>query len=81
LVEASGPDHEKSFRIEVWVDGEQLGVGEGPSRRTAETSAAAQAIERIRAERAADRLAQAERTASGGDGRQRQGAQRERRPA
>ncbi len=81
LVEASGPDHEKSFRIEVWVDGEQLGVGEGPSRRTAETSAAAQAIERIRAERAADRLAQAERTASGGDGRQRQRTDRERRPA
>ena len=81
LVEASGPDHEKSFRIEVWVDGAQLGVGEGPSRRTAETSAAAQAIERIRAERAADRLAQAERTSSGGDGRQRQGPQRERRPA
>src|SRR6478752_5478026 len=71
LVEASGPDHEKSFRIEVWVDGEQLGVGEGPSRRTAETSAAAQAIDRIRAERAADRLAHAERPSSGGDGRQR----------
>ena len=80
LVEASGPDHEKSFRIEVWVDGEQLGVGEGLSRRTAETSAAAQAIDRIRAERAADRLAHAERPSSGGDGRQRR-AQRERRPA
>ncbi len=49
LLDATGPDHEKSFRIEVWVDGELLGVGEGPSRRTAETAAAAQAIERIRA--------------------------------
>jgi ribonuclease III len=49
LVEASGPDHEKSFRIEVWVDGELLGVGEGPSRRTAETAAAAQALDRLRA--------------------------------
>jgi ribonuclease-3 len=48
LVEASGPDHEKSFRIEVWVDGELLGVGEGPSRRTAETAAAAQALDRLR---------------------------------
>jgi ribonuclease III len=48
LTEASGPDHEKSFRIEVWVDGDLLGVGEGPSRRTAETAAAAQAIERLR---------------------------------
>ena len=33
LVDASGPDHERSFRIEVVVDGELLGVGEGPSRR------------------------------------------------
>ncbi|MEO8437268.1 MAG: ribonuclease III [Chloroflexota bacterium] len=49
LTEASGPDHERSFRIEVWVDGELLGVGDGPSRRTAETAAAAQAIERLRA--------------------------------
>jgi ribonuclease-3 len=53
LLDATGPDHEKSFRIEVWVDGTVLGVGEGPSRRIAETAAAAQAIERIRAERIA----------------------------
>ena len=33
----SGPDHEKQFRIEVEVDGRMLGVGEGPSRRIAET--------------------------------------------
>ncbi len=50
LLEASGPDHEKSFRIEVWVDGVVLGVGEGPSRRVAETAAAAQAIRNIRAQ-------------------------------
>ena len=49
LVDASGPDHEKSFRIEVWVDGERLGVGEGPSRRIAETAAAAEAMERCAA--------------------------------
>ena len=57
LIEASGPDHEKSFRVEVWIDGDRLGVGEGPSRRTAETAAAAQAIEQIRAEQAAERAA------------------------
>lgn len=56
LLEATGPDHEKSFRIEVWVDGELLGVGEGASRRVAETAAAAQAMERIRAERHHDRV-------------------------
>ena len=55
LLAATGPDHEKSFRIEVRVDGEVLGVGEGPSRRVAETAAAAEAIERIRAERLAAR--------------------------
>ena len=48
LIGATGPDHERSFRIEVWVDGELLGVGEGPSRRTAETAAAAQALEQLR---------------------------------
>lgn len=48
LLDATGPDHDRSFRIEVWVDGELLGVGEGPSRRTAETAAAALAIERLR---------------------------------
>ena len=53
LLDATGPDHEKSFRIEVWVDGELLGVGEGPSRRTAETAAAAQAMERLRTARVA----------------------------
>lgn len=51
LLEASGPDHEKQFRIEVVVDGEVLGRGEGPSRRTAETDAAAQAMETLRRRR------------------------------
>src|SRR3954467_7821689 len=55
LVEAVGPDHEKQFRIEVVVDGRVLGAGEGPSRRVAETSAAAQALEVLREERLAAR--------------------------
>jgi ribonuclease-3 len=59
LVEAVGPDHEKRFRIEVLVDGRVLGVGEGPSRRVAETSAAAQALDVLRAERLAARAARA----------------------
>lgn len=53
ILDASGPDHEKNFRIEVWVDGRPLGVGEGPSRRTAETAAALLALEAIRNERVA----------------------------
>jgi ribonuclease-3 len=57
LLEAVGPDHEKQFRIEVVVGDRTLGVGEGPSRRVAETTAAAQALEVIRRERLADRAA------------------------
>jgi ribonuclease-3 len=60
IVDASGPDHEKLFRIEVWVDERRLGVGEGPSRRTAETAAAVQALEAIRSERSATASAVAE---------------------
>jgi ribonuclease III len=78
LVKATGPDHEKSFRIEVWVDGEMLGAGEGPSRRTAETYAAAQAIERIRAERAVER---AERAAAPDSAARSDRDERQRRPA
>ena len=59
LLEAVGPDHEKQFRIEVVVDGRVLGVGEGPSRRIAETSAAAEALDALRAERQAARAAKA----------------------
>lgn len=52
VLDASGPDHEKSFRVEVSIDGEVLGLGEGPSRRVAETAAAAAAIDALRARRA-----------------------------
>ena len=44
LIEAVGPDHEKVFRVEVEVAAETLGMGIGPSRRQAETAAAAEAI-------------------------------------
>jgi ribonuclease-3 len=48
VLEASGPDHEKEFRVEVAVDGAVLGSGAGPSRRAAETAAAAEALEALR---------------------------------
>jgi len=50
VVDATGPDHEKLFQIEVLVDGRPLGVGVGPSRRVAETAAAQRAMETLRAE-------------------------------
>ena len=48
VIDATGPDHEKLFQVEVVVDGEPLGLGVGPSRRVAETAAAQRAIERLR---------------------------------
>ena len=45
VLEAVGPDHDKVFRVEVSVAGEVLGSGVGPSRRVAETAAAAEAVE------------------------------------
>jgi ribonuclease-3 len=50
VVDATGPDHEKLFQIEVLVDGRPLGVGVGPSRRIAETAAAQRAMETLRTE-------------------------------
>jgi ribonuclease-3 len=52
LVDAVGPDHDKVFRVEVAVAGRIIGVGEGHSRRMAETAAAARAIEALRSSRA-----------------------------
>ena len=44
VLDALGPDHERTFRIEVLVDGAAVGTGTGPSRRVAETQAAAEAL-------------------------------------
>ncbi len=48
VVEATGPDHAKVFRIEVLVDDEVVGYGEGSSRRAAETVAAEAALALLR---------------------------------
>lgn len=45
LVDATGPDHRRTFRIAVVLDERVLGEGAGESRRAAETVAAAQAVE------------------------------------
>ena len=47
LVDVSGPDHERVFRVEVSVAGEVVGRGEGSSRRIAETLAASSAIDAL----------------------------------
>ena len=45
LVGESGPDHQKVFAIEVWVDGERLAKGEGSTKKEAEQRAASRALE------------------------------------
>lgn len=46
MVDSSGPDHNKSFVVEVRVSGEVWGSGTGSSKKEAEEMAARQALER-----------------------------------
>lgn len=48
LVEATGPDHDRRFRMAVTVDSEPLGEGEGRSKRAAATAAAKVAVSVLR---------------------------------
>lgn len=47
VVEASGPDHDKGFTVEVVVEDEVLGAGSGKSKRAAEMEAARSAWEKL----------------------------------
>jgi ribonuclease-3 len=44
---AEGPAHERRFTCAAIIDGEEAGVGTGPSKKSAEQAAAAQALERL----------------------------------
>jgi ribonuclease-3 len=46
-VEVTGPDHARRYRAVVEVGGDQLGSGEGPSRKSAEQAAASEALARL----------------------------------
>lgn len=46
-VRESGPDHQKSFEVEVRVNGTIVGSGRGLSKKEAEQMAAQQALERL----------------------------------
>lgn len=50
LVEATGPDHRKTFRVECVLGDDVLGSAEGSSKKTAEQRAAAQALLRLEPE-------------------------------
>jgi ribonuclease III len=43
----SGPDHQKIFQIEVWIDGECMATGEGSTKKEAEQRAARSALEQL----------------------------------
>lgn len=48
--EVTGPDHDRSFTVEVLFRGVPLGAGRGPSKKDAEQKAAAEALDRIEAD-------------------------------
>ena len=43
----SGPDHQKMFEVEVWIDGERMATGEGSTKKEAEQRAAQSAMEHL----------------------------------
>jgi ribonuclease III len=47
LAGESGPDHQKTFRVEVWVKGECLSGAEGTTKKEAEQKAARSALEKL----------------------------------
>ena len=48
LMGTAGPDHGKSFQVEVLVQGEPVAEGVGPSKKEAEQDAARTALEKLR---------------------------------
>ena len=47
LIGQSGPDHAKTFRMEVQLNGETIGTGSGRSKKDAEQAAARAALEKL----------------------------------
>jgi ribonuclease-3 len=50
VVEAEGPPHERRFTCAAVIDGEQLGVGRGRSKKAAEQEAAKEALAKVEPE-------------------------------
>ncbi|NIV28283.1 MAG: ribonuclease III, partial [Anaerolineae bacterium] len=49
-VQGTGPDHNRTFTATVTVEGAELGVGSGRSKKAAEQAAAKQALSTLEAE-------------------------------
>jgi ribonuclease-3 len=50
VLDVQGPPHERTFTCAANIDGEEMGVGHGPSKKAAEQEAARRALARIAAE-------------------------------
>ena len=46
LLDTKGPDHDRTFIVEVKCNGKSLAIGEGKTKKQAEMNAAKQALER-----------------------------------
>ena len=49
VLEVEGPPHDRQFTCAATVDGEQLGIGRGQSKKAAEQEAARQVLEKVAA--------------------------------
>jgi ribonuclease III len=47
VLDVDGPPHDRTFTCAAVVDGEERGVGNGPSKKAAEQEAARQVLERL----------------------------------
>lgn len=47
VLDTWGPDHEKKFKVGVYLSQEEYGVGEGPSKQKAEEEAAKKALDKL----------------------------------
>ena len=48
VIKESGPDHDKVFTVKVEVDGKELAIGEGKTKKHAEMNAAEKALSKIK---------------------------------
>ena len=48
VIKESGPDHDKTFTVKVEVDGKELAIGEGKTKKHAEMNAAEKALSKLK---------------------------------
>ena len=48
VLSETGPDHSKIFKISVYINDQELGHGEGPSKKEAQQAAAANALSKVK---------------------------------